>query len=122
MLELGGGLPTGREALQPSEPHHSPDKATPSYYTKNENVASGISKLWCVSSHFHHRGGIYRAVGEMHQLGEVSLAPSGGRLAFGPLLLSHPVPRKRERSLHTCAQDVQITRMATIDKQMQCYK
>jgi hypothetical protein len=36
--------------------------------------------------------------------------------------LSYPVPRKRERSLHTCAQDVQITRMATIDKQMQCYK
>jgi transposase InsO family protein len=29
-------------------------------------------------------------------------------------LLSYPVPRKRERSLHTCAQDVQITRMATI--------
>jgi hypothetical protein len=28
--------------------------------------------------------------------------------------LSHPVPRIRERSLHTCAQDVQITRMATI--------
>jgi hypothetical protein len=36
--------------------------------------------------------------------------------------VSYPVPRKRERSLHTCAQDVQITRMATIDKQMQCYK
>jgi hypothetical protein len=28
--------------------------------------------------------------------------------------LSYPVPRNRERSLHTCAQDVQITRMATI--------
>jgi hypothetical protein len=28
--------------------------------------------------------------------------------------LSNPVPRKRERSLHTCAQDVQITRMVTI--------
>jgi hypothetical protein len=28
--------------------------------------------------------------------------------------MSYPVPRKRERSLHTCAQDVQITRMATI--------
>jgi hypothetical protein len=28
--------------------------------------------------------------------------------------VSYPVPRKRERSLHTCAQDVQITRMATI--------
>jgi hypothetical protein len=29
-------------------------------------------------------------------------------------LVSYPVPKKRERSLHTCAQDVQITRMATI--------
>jgi hypothetical protein len=28
--------------------------------------------------------------------------------------VSYPVPRKRERSLHTCAQDVQITRMPTI--------
>jgi hypothetical protein len=28
--------------------------------------------------------------------------------------LSYPVPRNREQSLHTCAQDVQITRMATI--------
>jgi hypothetical protein len=28
--------------------------------------------------------------------------------------VSHPVPRNRERSLHTCAQDVQITRMTTI--------
>jgi hypothetical protein len=28
--------------------------------------------------------------------------------------MSYPVLRKRERSLHTCAQDVQITRMATI--------
>jgi hypothetical protein len=28
--------------------------------------------------------------------------------------MSYPVPRKKERSLHTCAQDVQITRMVTI--------
>jgi hypothetical protein len=46
----------GREALQPLEPHHSPDKATPIYYTKNESFVSGISKMWCVSSHFYHRG------------------------------------------------------------------
>jgi hypothetical protein len=32
----------------PSEPRHSPDNATPSYYTKNESFASGISKVWCV--------------------------------------------------------------------------
>jgi hypothetical protein len=32
---------------------------------------------------------------------------------IGPSV-SYPVPRKRERSLHTCAQDVQITRMVTI--------
>jgi hypothetical protein len=28
----------------------------PSYYTKNGIFASGISKIWCVSSHFHRRG------------------------------------------------------------------
>jgi hypothetical protein len=32
----------------------------------------------------------------------------------GDHAMSYPVPRKRERSLHTCAQDVQITRMTTI--------
>jgi hypothetical protein len=36
-------------------PCHSPDKAMPSYYTKNESFASGISKLWCVST-FTMRG------------------------------------------------------------------
>jgi hypothetical protein len=30
----------------------------------------------------------------------------------GGVQVSHPVPRKRERSLHTCAQDVQIRRTA----------
>jgi hypothetical protein len=49
-----------------------------------------------------------------------SLRPQAAAHALGPL--SYPVLRKREWSLHTCAQDVQITRMATIDKQMQCYK
>jgi hypothetical protein len=58
-LELQGGLLIGREALRPSEPHHSPDKAMPSYYTKNESFASGISKIWCVSSHLQHGGGGY---------------------------------------------------------------
>jgi hypothetical protein len=33
-------------------------------------------------------------------------------IAGGGRAVSHPVPRKRERSLHTCAQDVQITRTA----------
>jgi hypothetical protein len=31
-----------------------------------------------------------------------------------PPSMSYPVLRKRERSLHTCAQDVQITRIVTI--------
>jgi hypothetical protein len=35
------------------------------------------------------------------------------KCAFG-VSVSYPVLRKREQSLHTCAQDVQITRMATI--------
>jgi hypothetical protein len=34
--------------------------------------------------------------------------------AMNTSALSYPVLRNRERSLHTCAQDVQITRMATI--------
>jgi hypothetical protein len=61
--ELRGGLPIAQEALQPSEPHNSPDKATPSYYTKNESFASGIYKVWCVCVDFHHEGGggIYRS-------------------------------------------------------------
>jgi hypothetical protein len=37
------------------------------------------------------------------------------RMAANQLvMLSYPVPRKRERSLYTCAQDVQITRTVTI--------
>jgi hypothetical protein len=48
ILELRGGLLIGQEALRPSEPRHSLNKATPSYYTKNGSFASGISKMWCV--------------------------------------------------------------------------
>jgi hypothetical protein len=56
-LELRGGLPICWEALRPSEPHHSSDKAMPSYYTKKESFASGISKMWCVCvSTFTTRG------------------------------------------------------------------
>jgi hypothetical protein len=44
-FELRGGLPIGREVLRPSDPHHSPDNAMPSYYTKDESFASGISKV-----------------------------------------------------------------------------
>jgi hypothetical protein len=36
---------TGQEALRPSEPCHSLDNATPSYYTKNGSFACGISKM-----------------------------------------------------------------------------
>jgi hypothetical protein len=44
--------PGGPPALRP---HHSPDKDTPSYYTKNGSSASGVSKMWCVST-FTSRG------------------------------------------------------------------
>jgi hypothetical protein len=37
-----------QQARRPSEPCHSPDKATPSYYTKKGSFASGISKMWCM--------------------------------------------------------------------------
>jgi hypothetical protein len=80
MLELRGGLPIGREALRHSEPHHSLNKATPSYYTKNESFASGISKMWCVFW-FPPVGGIYRAVGEFHRHGGGGNSPSGGWVA-----------------------------------------
>jgi hypothetical protein len=80
MPELRGGLPRGQEALRPSEPHHSPDKATPSYYTMNESFASGISKVWCVFS-FPPEGGVYRAVGELHRLVRGGNSPGGGRSA-----------------------------------------
>jgi hypothetical protein len=56
VLELRGGLLTGREVLWPSDPRHSPDKATPSYYTKKESLTRGISKMWCVCVDFNGRG------------------------------------------------------------------
>jgi hypothetical protein len=69
-LELRGGLSIGRETLRPLEPHHSPDKTMPSYYTKNGSFASGISKMWCVCRLSSvGAGGIYRAMGELHRLG-----------------------------------------------------
>jgi hypothetical protein len=68
-----------RRVAWPSEPRHSPDKATPSYYTKNESFASGISKVWCVCVDFRHEGGIYRGEWDLHRLGKVGLVPGGGR-------------------------------------------
>jgi hypothetical protein len=50
--------------------------------------------------------------GRRHFVGGVMAA--GQLFGSAPRTLSYPIPRKRERSLHTCAQDVQITRMATI--------
>jgi hypothetical protein len=79
--ELRGGLPTSQEALRLSEPRHSPDKDTPSYYTKNESFASGISKVWCVCVDFHCEEGIYMCEWDLHRLGDVSLVPGGGRAA-----------------------------------------
>jgi hypothetical protein len=42
----------------------------------------------------------------------LNFKPSGIEKYDGSM--SYPVPRERERSLHTCAQDVQITRTVTI--------
>jgi hypothetical protein len=71
MHELRGGFLTGREALWPLEPLHSPDKATPSYYTKNGSFASGISKVWCVASDFHRSGVFIGPWGSSTDLAEV---------------------------------------------------
>jgi hypothetical protein len=50
-----------------------------------------------------------------HSLGGYKVGTTVGFLVLiVEALVSYPIPRKRERSLHTCAQDVQITRMATI--------
>jgi hypothetical protein len=35
------------------------------------------STVWC--SDFHHEGGIYRGEWDLHRLGELILAPGGGR-------------------------------------------
>jgi hypothetical protein len=61
----------GREALRPSEPRHSPEKAMPSYYTKNESFASGISKVWCVCSDFHQREVLIEPWGSSTELAKV---------------------------------------------------
>jgi hypothetical protein len=74
MPELQGGLLIGREALLPSEPGHSPNMATPSYYTKNERFASGFSKVWCVCSDFHRRGVFIRLWGSSTDLAKWRLA------------------------------------------------
>jgi hypothetical protein len=100
----------GWEALGPSEPRHSPNKATLSYYTKNESVASGISKMWCMLR--FPREGVF--IGSWGSSTDLAEAVTQKVAAGWPSRMSYPVPRNRERSLHTCAQDVQITRMATI--------
>jgi hypothetical protein len=56
-----------------------------------------------VSSHFHHRGGIYRVVGELHQLGEVGMAPSGGwSVGWSSLHRLSPPPWPSTPRVDTC--------------------
>jgi hypothetical protein len=58
---------------------------------------------------------MYRDADEVESFGAESPILAGMlRDLLEHLGMSYPVPRNRERSLHTCAQDVQITRMATI--------
>jgi hypothetical protein len=49
-------IPTEFHTQAMRKPRHSPDKTIPSYCTKNESFASGISKCG-LSPHFHRRGG-----------------------------------------------------------------
>jgi hypothetical protein len=121
-LELWAGLPIGREALQPLEPRHFPDKTMPIYYTKNGSFVSGISKMWCVFS-FPPLGGIYITVEELHRLREVSLAPSGGRPAkpcgqrarYSSLHWLSPLPWPSTPHVDTCPR----SRRPTWDKKYQ---
>jgi hypothetical protein len=82
VLELRGRLLTSREALRPSEPHHSPNKVTPSYYTKNVSFASEISIMWCVCVDLHHEGPFIEAEGSLYRLNQVSLEEMDGRAAI----------------------------------------
>jgi hypothetical protein len=73
-------------------------------------IISGRKNPWTRST------GLW-TVGRSDHHGPAAIAVRGSspELGIRPLrCLSYPVPRKRERSLHSCAQDVQITRTVTI--------
>jgi hypothetical protein len=95
-LELRGWLPIVREALRPSEPRHSIDKATPSYYTKKKSFASGISKMWCVCVDFHRSGVFMGPCGSSTDLVEaVTCHVAAGRpmsLASTDFIHRHSLP------------------------------
>jgi hypothetical protein len=58
------------------------------------------------------RNYVHRIVLQFYVYFYILLPSCGQSLSLCPV--SYPVPRKRERSLHMCAQDVQITRIVTI--------
>jgi hypothetical protein len=70
MPELRGRLLTGREAFRPSEPRHSPDKAMPSYYIKNEICKWNFQCVVCVFR-FPMEGVFIRSWGSSTDLVEV---------------------------------------------------
>jgi hypothetical protein len=74
VLKLWRGLSIGPPALRDSS-------LSRQGYAKNGSFTSGISKMSCVCVHNSTVGDIYGAMGELHQLGEVSLVPSGGQPA-----------------------------------------
>jgi hypothetical protein len=59
----------------------TPDRASLALLLLNWNLYKGRTtcRVWYLN--FRHKGGIYRGEWDLHQLGEVSLAPGGGRLA-----------------------------------------
>jgi hypothetical protein len=58
------------------------------------------------------REALHGSGGQTERNGDGSTSRRSRRPTAGQV--SYPVPRKRERSLHTSAQDIQITRIVTI--------
>jgi transposase InsO family protein len=77
----------------------------------NDNIKDLIElRLWSLERIKENKAKVARAYNKKTRLKEFQVKD----LVWEAVLLSYPVPRNRERSLHTCAQDVQITCMATI--------
>jgi hypothetical protein len=92
-LEIEFNLPAG-------SPTEKPYKKVPRWLSIPTNSAATLTLLPAVVAPLHR---IFHPI-------EALSSTAGTRRCH----LSYLVPRKRERSLHTCAQDVQITRMTTI--------
>jgi hypothetical protein len=92
----------------------------PTNFTTVEEILLGEEVLAGTFFLFEHPIIILFDLGASHDFMSLAYAQKAKLTLWATMVpysittLSYPVPRKRERSLHTCAQDVQITHMATI--------